>query len=84
MADIASSPSAHRRRKTLRPLRMDMTPMVDLAFLLLTFFILTTSLRRLQGLELIAPLNRHLHTVVGARRRRGENTPLGSLVSHEG
>jgi len=36
---------------------MDMTPMVDLAFLLLTFFILTTSLRRLQGLELIAPLN---------------------------
>ena len=30
--------------------------MVDQAFLLLTFFILTTSIRRLQGLELIAPL----------------------------
>lgn len=57
MADITSSPSAHRRRTTLRPVRMDMTPMVDLAFLLLTFFILTTSLRRLQGLELIAPLS---------------------------
>jgi biopolymer transport protein ExbD len=37
--------------------RMDMTPMVDLAFLLLTFFILTTSLRRLEGMDLIAPLS---------------------------
>lgn len=36
---------------------MDMTPMVDLAFLLLTFFILTTTLRRLEGLELVLPLN---------------------------
>jgi biopolymer transport protein ExbD len=36
---------------------MDMTPMVDLAFLLLTFFILTTSLRRLEGMDLIAPLS---------------------------
>lgn len=59
MADIISSPSAHRRRSTMRPVRMDMTPMVDLAFLLLTFFILTTSLRRLEGMELIAPLSGH-------------------------
>jgi len=32
--------------------------MVDLAFLLLTFFILTTSLRRLEGMELLAPMRR--------------------------
>ena len=37
---------------------MDMTPMVDLAFLLLTFFILTTSLRRLEGMDLVAPLGK--------------------------
>lgn len=35
-----------------------MTPMVDLAFLLLTFFILTTSLRRLEGMDLVAPNGR--------------------------
>ncbi len=32
--------------------------MVDLAFLLLTFFILTTSLRRLEGMDLITPLRK--------------------------
>ena len=57
MAEIIASPSVQRRQRTAsRPIRMDMTPMVDLAFLLLTFFILTTSLRRLEGLELVAPL----------------------------
>ena len=59
MAEITTAPSAHRRRTTLRPVRMDMTPMVDLAFLLLTFFILTTSLRRLEGLELVTRLSGH-------------------------
>lgn len=36
-----------------------MTPLVDLAFLLLTFFILTTSLRRLEGLDLVASVSGH-------------------------
>jgi len=34
---------------------MDMTPMVDLAFLLLTFFILATSLNKPKALEIIYP-----------------------------
>ncbi len=34
---------------------MDMTPMVDLAFLLLTFFILATSLSKPKALEIIYP-----------------------------
>jgi biopolymer transport protein ExbD len=68
MAEITSSERIpHRRHRiALRPVRMDMTPMVDLAFLLLTFFILTTSLRRLEGMDLVAPL--------GVGRKAPENT----------
>lgn len=60
MAEVtASDRPAHRRQhSTARPIRMDMTPMVDLAFLLLTFFILTTSLRRLEGMDLVVPLGK--------------------------
>ncbi|MBL0044177.1 MAG: biopolymer transporter ExbD [Flavobacteriales bacterium] len=57
MAEIIAS---NRSRTSHRSptVRLDMTPMVDLAFLLLTFFILTTTLRRLEGLDLLAPLGR--------------------------
>ena len=34
---------------------IDMTPMVDLAFLLLTFFVLTTSIQKAFVLEIVAP-----------------------------
>ena len=76
MAEVtASERSAHRRHGVpVRPVHMDMTPMVDLAFLLLTFFILTTSLRRLEGMDLITPLghgtkeaDRSLTFLVGGR-----------------
>lgn len=36
---------------------LDMTPMVDLAFLLLTFFMLTTTFNRLQALQLHMPVD---------------------------
>lgn len=49
-------PRRGRRKKTRRiGIRIDMTPLVDVAFLLLTFFMLTTSMARPQAMELNLP-----------------------------
>jgi len=45
-----------KRKKTKRVnIRIDMTPLVDVAFLLLTFFMLTTSMARPQTMEINLP-----------------------------
>lgn len=44
-----------KKRPKKGHVHMDMTPMVDLAFLLLTFFILATSLNKPKTLEIIYP-----------------------------
>jgi biopolymer transport protein ExbD len=46
-----------KKRKKLRRvgIRIDMTPLVDIAFLLLTFFMLTTSMSRPQTMEINLP-----------------------------
>jgi biopolymer transport protein ExbD len=44
----------HKKKRRLG-IRIDMTPMVDVAFLLLTFFILTSSMSRPQTMELNLP-----------------------------
>src|ERR1043165_5207763 len=43
-----------KRAKKSNP-RIDMTPMVDLAFLLLTFFILTANLSKPKAMEMTTP-----------------------------
>lgn len=53
MSDIPLA--SDRRVRGPRPIKVDMTPLVDLAFLLLSFFILTTGIRRAQALELLFP-----------------------------
>lgn len=52
-----SSKKRHGKRKTKKriSIRIDMTPMVDVAFLLLTFFMLTTVFRKPQTLEINLP-----------------------------
>jgi biopolymer transport protein ExbD len=55
----APQPRSHgkkKRRKSKRlGIRIDMTPLVDVAFLLLTFFMLTTSMSRPQTMEINLP-----------------------------
>ena len=56
----AAQPRKHgkgkKRKKTRRlGIRIDMTPLVDIAFLLLTFFMLTTSMSKQQTMEINLP-----------------------------
>jgi len=58
--DVSGGGSSRKRRgkkkaKKRINIRIDMTPMVDVAFLLLTFFMLTTVFRKPQTLEINLP-----------------------------
>ena len=59
--DAGGAPRGHtkkmKKHKRMRRLgvRIDMTPMVDVAFLLLTFFMLTTTMNRPQTMEINLP-----------------------------
>ncbi len=47
MAAIISANDFPGNKKRIQKLKIDMTPMVDLGFLLITFFIVTTSMGNL-------------------------------------
>lgn len=53
--EVQSADSKKTRRKVHAFLRIDMTPMVDLGFLLITFFIFTTTMSDKKGMRLIMP-----------------------------
>ena len=59
MAEITQSSAGHgsgsKAPVKKRSTKVDMTPMVDLAFLLLTFFILTTSFHKAHVMEVTMP-----------------------------
>ena len=60
MAEVDVSQSRgkqkHSKKKKRRiGVRIDMTPMVDIAFLLLTFFMLTTTMNKPQAMEINLP-----------------------------
>ncbi len=56
MAEIVQGGGRHKGKRHARlGVRLDMTPMVDVAFLLLTFFMLTTTLLTPQIMEIVMP-----------------------------
>ncbi|MGN6164734.1 MAG: ExbD/TolR family protein [Flavisolibacter sp.] len=56
MAEIQyRSPTGKTKRKLHAQLSIDMTPMVDLGFLLITFFVFTTSMAEKRAMHLIMP-----------------------------
>lgn len=63
--DMAADTSARKRpgvrRMTKRALCIDMTPMVDLGFLLISFFVITAELSKPGGLPLIMPKDSKAH-----------------------
>lgn len=58
MGEIADSGGGSRGKKRAKKMstKIDMTPMVDLAFLLLTFFILTTTLAEQKTFDITMPV----------------------------
>lgn len=55
MAEINSSVGKGKNGRKQASTKVDMTPMVDLAFLLITFFMLTTTFGKPQAMELNMP-----------------------------
>jgi len=69
MAELTLSPGKSGARHTNKlPVRVDLTALVDLAFLLITFFMLTTTLSKSKSLPLVMPDKGPVDMAVGASR----------------
>ena len=101
MAEVSAPSSAGKttkKRATRISTKIDMTPMVDLAFLLITFFMLTTTFSKPQAMEINMPdqseetakisEKRTLTLILGKDNRvfhyQGDNEPGQTDFSAEG
>ncbi len=62
MAELNISNNRSRKKYIHKHIRVDLTPMVDLGFLLITFFILTTTLQQPGVTNLLLPKDSSINT----------------------
>ena len=72
-AMITPQETGGKRRRLARSIRIDMTPMVDLGFLLITFFIFTSSMTETKAMKLFMPTD-------GGGSKIGQTTVLTALL----
>jgi biopolymer transport protein ExbD len=68
MAEINASGKSSGKKNLHKLIRVDLTPMVDLGFLLITFFILTTTMQSHMVMKLIVPKDSEIKTDVAQSR----------------